>query len=141
VLVVGGIVAAVLLTRDDGKKATPTTTVVTSATTVVTSTPAETVTVSTAERPAATTPVRKAPVGARVKVANVLGIPASTAVKRLREDGLQPDVRSVFSTKPRGIVAAQSPGPGTQVAKGASVTLNVSKGQPEKPVQIGRAHV
>jgi beta-lactam-binding protein with PASTA domain len=125
VLVVGGIVAAVLLTRDDGKKTAP-------ATTVVASTPTQTVTVSRATTPEpATSP--SAAVG-RVKLANVLGIPAATAVTRLRQQGLQPVVRSVFSTKPRGIVAAQKPGPGTQVAKGATVALSVSKGQPAKPV-------
>jgi serine/threonine-protein kinase len=115
VLVVGGIVAAVVLTRDDNKKsATPTTTV-----TVARVTPK-----TTAKKPAV----------ARVKLANLLGVPASTAVARLRKDGFQPLVRSVFSTKPRGTVAAQKPGPGTQLAKGATVTLLVSKGQPAKPV-------
>ena len=69
-----------------------------------------------------------------MKLANVLGIPASTAVKRLRDDGFQPVVRSVFSTKPQGVVAAQKPAPGTKLARGAAVTLSVSKGQPAKPV-------
>ena len=69
-----------------------------------------------------------------MQLANVLGIPASTAVKRLRDDGFQPVVRSVFSTKPQGAVAAQKPVPGTKLARGAAVTLSVSKGQPAKPV-------
>ena len=55
---------------------------------------------------------------ARVKLANVLGISASTAVKRLRDDGFQPVVRSVFSTKPQGVVAAQKPAPGTTACQG-----------------------
>jgi len=127
VVVVGGVVAAVLLTRDDKKKAAPTTTVVASSPT--------TVTVSRVTTPrATTTTAAKTPALARVALANVLGIPAPTAVKRLREDGLQPVVRSVFSTKPRGIVAAQRPAAGTRLAKGAAVTLDVSKGQPAKPV-------
>jgi len=127
VVVVGGVVAAVLLTRDDKKKASPTTTVVASSPT--------TVTVSRVTTPRATTaPAAKTPPVARVALANVLGIPAATAVKRLREDGLQPVVHSVFSSKPRGIVASQRPAPGTKVAKGAAVTLNVSKGQPAKAV-------
>jgi beta-lactam-binding protein with PASTA domain len=131
VLVVGGIIAAVLLTRDDHKKkAAPRTTVVATA-----PAPTTTVTVGTTTTPTATTtkPTPR-PAVTRVKLANVLGIPASTAVKRLRDDGLQPLVRSVYSTKPSGIVAAQKPGPGTQVAKGSTVTLDVSKGQPAKPV-------
>src|SRR4051812_47131613 len=135
VLVIGGIIAAVVLSRDDKKKnAAP-------GTTTVLSQPATTVTVArvtTPKTPAkkqATTPAKKAvPAVARVKLANLLGIPASTAVARLRKDGFQPAVRSVFSTKPRGIVSAQNPGAGTQLAKGAAVTLLVSKGQPAKPV-------
>ena len=123
VLVIGGIVAAVLLTRDNKKSSTPGTTVA----------PATTVTVSSVTTP---TPARttKTPAAARVKLTSVVGIPASTAVKRLREAGFQPVVRSVFSTKPQGVVAAQKPAPGTQLAKGASVALSVSKGQPAKPV-------
>jgi serine/threonine-protein kinase len=128
VLVVGGIVAAVLLTRDHNKKAQP-------ATTVVASTPTQTVTVSRVTTPKpATTPAKKVPPVGRVKLASVVGIPAPTAVKRLRDASLQPVVRSVFSTKPRGIVAAQRPAAGTQLAKGATVTLDVSKGSPAKPV-------
>src|SRR6476659_1029802 len=127
VLVIGGIVAAVVLTSRDDKKqsAKPATTVL--------SQPATTVTVA---RVTPTAPVKPAPkpAVARVQLANVLGIPVSTAVKRLRDDGFQPVVRSVYSTKPQGIVAAQKPGPGTQLAKGASVTLSVSKGQLAKPV-------
>jgi beta-lactam-binding protein with PASTA domain len=124
VLVIGGIVAAVVLTsRDDKKKATPT----------VLSQPATTVTVARVTPTAPAKPAPK-PAVARVQLANVLGIPASTAVKRLRDDGFQPVVRSVYSTKPQGIVAAQNPGAGAQLAKGASVTLSVSKGQLAKPV-------
>jgi serine/threonine-protein kinase len=114
VLVIGGIVAAVLLTRDDKKSSTPGTTVP----------PATTVTVSRVT----------APTAARVKLASLVGIPASTAVRRARDAGFQPVVRSVFSTKPRGVVAAQKPAPGTLLAKGGSVTLSVSKGEPAKPV-------
>jgi serine/threonine-protein kinase len=114
VLVIGGIVAAVLLTGDNKNSSTPGTTVP----------PATTVTVSRVT----------APTPARVKLASLVGIPASTAVRRTRDAGFQPVVRSVFSTKPRGVVAAQKPAPGTLLAKGGSVTLSVSKGQPAKPV-------
>ena len=69
-----------------------------------------------------------------MQLANVLGIPVSTAVKRLHDDGFQAVVRSVFSTKPQGAVAAQKPAPGTKLARGAAVTLSVSKGQLAKPV-------
>jgi eukaryotic-like serine/threonine-protein kinase len=131
VLVIGGIVAAIVLTRDNKHKNV-------APATVVTSQPATTVTVS---RVAPKTPAKKppttkkpAPVVAKAKLANLVGIAGSTAVERLRKDGFQPVVRGVFSTKPRGVVAAQKPEPGTRLAKGASVTLMVSKGQPAKPV-------
>ena len=106
-LVIGGIVAAVVLTRDDNKSSTPGTTVL--------ATPPATVTV--ARVTTAKTPAGSAV--ARVKLANVLGISASTAVKRLRDDGFQLVVRSVFSTKPQGVVAAQKPVPGTTLARGS----------------------
>jgi beta-lactam-binding protein with PASTA domain len=127
VLVIGGIVAAIVLTRDNKhKNAAPA------------SQPATTVTVSRVgpKAPAKKPPTTKkpAPVLAKAKLANLVGIPGSTAVERLRKDGFQPVVRGVFSTKPRGVVAAQKPDPGTRLAKGASVTLMVSKGQPAKPV-------
>jgi eukaryotic-like serine/threonine-protein kinase len=128
VLVIGGIVAAILLTRDDKtENANPSTTQPSTTVTVARATPtAPTATTATAPN--------KTPAVARVKLANLLGIPASTAVARLRKDGFEPVVTSVFSTKPRGTVAAQKPGPGTQLAKGATVTLMVSKGQQAKPV-------
>jgi serine/threonine-protein kinase len=129
VLVIGGIVAAVVLTGNDKQKnSAPGTTLAIP--------PATTVTVARVTTPKTPTPTTKkpAPAVARLKLANVLGIPASTAVKRLRDDGFQPVVHSVFSTKPQGIVATQKPTPGTKLAKGAAVTLSVSKGQPAKPV-------
>ncbi len=120
VLVVGGIVAAVLLTRDDKKKTQPTTT-------VVATTPVQTVTTTA---PGTTT----APAVGRVTVANVVGVAAATAVKRLQDQGLQPAVRSVFSSRPRGVVVAQAPAAGSPLATGATVTVSVSKGQPAKAV-------
>ena len=124
VLVIGGIIAAVVLTSDDNEKRSA------PGTTALAAPPATTVTVARVTTP--TTSVQ--PAAARVQLANVLGIPVSTAVKRLHDDGFQPVVRSVFSTKPQGAVVAQKPVPGTKLAKGAAVTLSVSKGQPAKPV-------
>jgi eukaryotic-like serine/threonine-protein kinase len=116
VLVVVGIVAAVLLTRDDKNKNSATTT---------------TVAVPRPQTTPATTP---APAVARVNLPNLVGIPAPTAIVRLRDEGLQSAVVSVFSTKPPGVVVAQKPGAGARVAKGSTVRLNVSKGQPPKAV-------
>jgi eukaryotic-like serine/threonine-protein kinase len=111
VLVIAGIVAAVLLTRHHNNR---------------NSTPTETATAPTATRPA--------PAVARVTIPSLVGSQASDAVRRLRAQGLQPRVVSVFSTKPRATVVAQRPAAGARLARGSTVTLNVSKGQAAKPV-------
>lgn len=135
-LVLAGLAAAYFATRDDKKEAAPTTTVVSTVVPPTTTTIAQTTTAvptatvtttPTATRRAAPQPAQPPP---RVAVANVLGIKAADAVTRIRKDGLQPQVDSVFSDKPRGIVAAERPQPGTKVAKGSTVVLRVSKGSP-----------
>lgn len=115
VLVLGGLAAAWLITRDDDKKAQTTAPVTTVVTTVASAT---TQTTTTRQQ------------GPRVTLANLLGIPVTTATKRLQRDGLRWRIRQVDSPKPAGIVAGQAPGPGTQLAKGDLVRLDVSKGPP-----------
>ena len=97
VLVIGGIVAAVVLTSNDKKKnSAPGTTLATP--------PATTVTVARVTTPKTPAPTTKkpAPAVARLKLANVLGISASTAVKRLRDDGFQPVVQQRFLDEAAG---------------------------------------
>jgi eukaryotic-like serine/threonine-protein kinase len=55
-------------------------------------------------------------------------------LRRLQELGLTGTARNVFSTKPRNQVVAQAPGASRRLAKGATVTLNVSKGLRAVPV-------
>lgn len=116
VLVLAGVAAAYFVTRDDDKRA-ETTAPVTTIVTTLTQTTTPTTTATTAPR-------------ARVTLANLLGIPVETAQKRLVRDGLNSQLRDVDSSKPKGIVAGQAPGPGTQLAKGETVRLDVSKGPP-----------
>jgi beta-lactam-binding protein with PASTA domain len=111
-LVLAGLAAAYFVSRDDGRKTQASTTVVT----------------TVAASPATPTPAPKPVVRPRVEVPNVLGIPAATAIKALQRKNLRADVKSVFSTKPSGIVAGQKPAPGVRLAKAGTVTLLVSKG-------------
>jgi eukaryotic-like serine/threonine-protein kinase len=50
------------------------------------------------------------------------------------QNNIQLQLNQVASNKPQGIIVAQSPGPGTPVPPGGTVTLSVSQGPPE--VQI-----
>jgi eukaryotic-like serine/threonine-protein kinase len=125
VLVLGGIAAVYFATRDDRKGARQ---------------PAVTQTVVETTRPALqrTTPVttvsRKPAVPARVTVPGLVGLPAPTALARLQKVGLTGTTRGVFSTKPRNRVVSQKPGAARTLARGAAVTLNVSKGPKAAPV-------
>ena len=71
-------------------------------------------------------------------VPTVVGSRTPAAVARLRRAGLQPQVTAVPATAPPGVVVAESPGPGTQVAKGSTVSLRVSKGQTTVPDVTGQ---
>lgn len=64
----------------------------------------------------------------QVSVPAVGGMPSADAEAAIRSAGLAPVVRQVPSSQPRGTVIAQNPLPGTQVAPGSTVTLNVSEG-------------
>jgi beta-lactam-binding protein with PASTA domain len=125
VLVLGGIAAVYFATRDDPKSArrpTATETVVQRTTPVVRrTTPVTTVT----SKPA---------VPLRVTVPRLVGLPAPTALGRLRKIGLTGTTRGVFSTKPRNQIVSQKPGAARKLAEGATVTLNVSKGPEAIPV-------
>jgi beta-lactam-binding protein with PASTA domain len=118
-LVLAGLAAAYFATRDD-KKSSPATT-----------TAAQTV-VPEASRTAAPKP--KPAVPARPAVPTLVGTPAPVALQTLRKLGLSGTTRGVFSAKPRNQVVSQKPGAGTKLAKGALVTLNVSKGPKAVPI-------
>jgi beta-lactam-binding protein with PASTA domain len=69
-----------------------------------------------------------APTVARIEVPDLVGSTSAAARRRLQSLGLTADVVSVDSTQPAGTVVDQSPRAGTQVRKGASVTVRVSRG-------------
>ena len=60
-----------------------------------------------------------------VSVPNVLGIPATTATEKLRSVRLRAVSKSFDSTKPAGIVVAQTPAPGEKVDRSSLVTLGI----------------
>ncbi|WP_407319907.1 transglycosylase domain-containing protein [Isoptericola halotolerans] len=66
-----------------------------------------------------------------VAVPNVAGQARTAAEQQLRRVGLSPGVAEEFSDRPRGEVIGTSPGAGTEVEPGATVTLVVSRGPEE----------
>jgi eukaryotic-like serine/threonine-protein kinase len=119
ILVLGGVAAAYFFTRNDNGARSQGV-----ATTAVQAT--------TPQPPASTT--RTAPGSARVTVPRLVGLTAPSALNRLRGLGLTGTTRNVFSEKPPNQVVAQAPGATRKLAKGASVTLTVSKGPKAAPV-------
>src|SRR4051794_14924957 len=113
-LVLGGVAAVYFATRDDSNPRGESVTA--------------TVVQATTLQRAAPTPAPTAPASARVAVPRLVGLTASAALRRLQALGLTGTTRNVFSTKPRNQVVAQAPGASRRLAKGATVTLNVSKG-------------
>jgi beta-lactam-binding protein with PASTA domain len=75
----------------------------------------------------------------QVTVPKLIGSKADAAEQLLTTQGLLAIRRKVDSTKPAGIVVAQSPAEGTKLPKGATVTLSVSsgKGQVKVPAVQG----
>lgn len=63
-----------------------------------------------------------------VSVPSITGQSAQQASTTLQHEGLRTTVVTVPSTQAKGTVVAQHPAPGTTVAQGSSVRLNVSKG-------------
>src|SRR5438270_6938164 len=63
-----------------------------------------------------------------VTVPSVVGQTQGAAVSQLTKLGLKPKLQNVASQQPAGVVVAQKPPASTKVDKGATVTLNISKG-------------
>ncbi len=165
-LVVGGLLAAYFLTRDNGHKKSSTTAAAVTIPNVVglkqgaavqrldqrglvpqiTTKPSKSPAgVVFAQQPGPGTQVaRRSPVaisvsGAQVtSVPNVVGVPATVAVKRLKAKGLASSTTSVASSKPSGAVLAQNPAAGASVSKGSTVALKISKGQTTVPDVTGQ---
>jgi eukaryotic-like serine/threonine-protein kinase len=65
----------------------------------------------------------------KTSVPNLVGSTQDSATSVLDSQGLKAQTNTVTSAKPHGTVIAQSPSPGTLVAKDSTVTLSVSNGQ------------
>ena len=66
--------------------------------------------------------------GAKRTVPSVVGLRQQAAIERLNGDGYAVKAIVEPAKRPRGIVAAQAPGGGSQLPKGSSVTIHVSNG-------------
>jgi beta-lactam-binding protein with PASTA domain len=125
-LVLVGVVAVYFATRDDqgtrGKPKSPTT-------------------VRATMPPPPATTSRTASAAGRVTVPRLVGLTAVAAIRRLQRLGLTGTARNVFSSKQPNHVVAQAPEASRELAKGASVTLTVSKGPKTFPVPdvVGQA--
>jgi serine/threonine-protein kinase len=64
----------------------------------------------------------------QVAVPKVSGKAVTEAIQILSDAGLDSQVREVFSERDPGLVVGQNPKAGTEVAKGSSVVIRVSKG-------------
>jgi Uncharacterized protein conserved in bacteria len=62
----------------------------------------------------------------KTTVPNVVGMQQDTAVRRVISQGLTPTIVPKASQAPRGQVIAETPGAGSQVAKHATIVLDVS---------------
>src|SRR5215211_2711167 len=70
----------------------------------------------------------------KVDVPNVTGLGVAEAVARLKDAGLEPNPKPVFSDKPEGQVVAQDPGEGKRVVEDTRVRINVSQGA--RPIAV-----
>lgn len=98
-------------------------------------TPGSRVRVNVAAAPASTTPgsTTPTPAPAKATVPDVVGQPRADAVQAFADAGLKASIVYVPSQEPEGTVVAQAKPPGTKLARGSSVQVNVSLGP--KPAQ------
>jgi serine/threonine-protein kinase len=73
--------------------------------------------------------VRSGP--AMATVPNVVGLSLADAISRLRGEGFNPNPTIVPSDAPQNQVIHQNPVPGTRLAQGSSVAIQVSNGPPQ----------
>jgi len=75
-----------------------------------------------------------------VRVPVLVGAQRSLAVQQIRGRGLSPSVAEEESSKPAGEVIAQSPSAGSELPRGSTVSIVVSKGEKQArvPNTIGR---
>jgi beta-lactam-binding protein with PASTA domain len=116
---VAAVLAAILIVRHQHRSASSTTVVVTT-----TATPAAKAAPASAKKASAKKLILPVP--------DLVGRPWKQASAGLRRAGFHVTFATVASALPRGAVTAQDPAPGTKVAKGSDVRLNVSDGSGAK---------
>jgi beta-lactam-binding protein with PASTA domain len=73
----------------------------------------------------------------KATVPNVIGLRAEAAAARIHDRGLDVSPRTEPSNRPRNVVFAEKPGPGTQLGKGQTVTIFISSGRKSVPDATG----
>jgi beta-lactam-binding protein with PASTA domain len=120
---IAAALAAILLTRHHQRNASSTTVFVTTAGTPAT---------AAANKPVSATQGKVKAKKLILPVPDLVGRPSKQATDGLRRAGFHVSFATVHSALPRGAVTAQDPKPGTKVAKGSDVRLNVSDGSRAK---------
>ena len=72
-------------------------------------------------------------------VPEVVGSTEAAAVKALEAKGFRVQTRNVVSRQKAGTVLAQRPAPGSRLARGSTVTVNISRGLVTVPDTIGQS--
>lgn len=70
----------------------------------------------------------------KITVPNVVGQDESSAQNTLEDAGFKVESTAVYSSQPQGEVVGTNPEAGTEVAKGSTVTIQVSKGEEKMSV-------
>lgn len=70
----------------------------------------------------------------KTTVPNVIGMQSQVAAQKLHSKHLNVTPKTGASSRPHGVVFAQSPGAGAQVEKNQSVTISISSGPAQAPV-------
>ena len=73
----------------------------------------------------------------KTTVPNVIGLRERVAVRRIHDRHLDPIPRTGQSNRPSGVVFAQTPGAGTQLKNGQTVSIQVSSGRRAIPDLVG----
>jgi eukaryotic-like serine/threonine-protein kinase len=81
-----------------------------------------------------TTTTTTTPATGSVTVPDVVGLKLAAAKKQLENTGFKVDTKQVPSREPKGTVLAQFPAAGQTAKRGASIRINVSRGDGKKAV-------
>jgi serine/threonine-protein kinase len=74
----------------------------------------------------------------KATVPNVIGLRSEVAAQRIHDQDLEALPRTGQSNRPLGVVFGQTPGPGTQLGDGQTVTITISSGRLTVPDVTGQ---